>query len=149
MGSSSKIEFFRKLVLVTGVLNIVVYSTLLCPFTLKVLLNISNAMNNALGLGGMSFTIPLNTNHLVMIHVVAILVVCLGIMLVIASFDIINRAWFVFWEGLMRIMIFLYILLFVVCMNSLTLLLLFGTTDLIIGAVYVYFIFTIEGLSIK
>jgi hypothetical protein len=149
MASSSKIEFFRKWVLVTGVLNIVVYSALLFPFTLKVFLDISNAMSNALSLGGMSFPVPLNTNHLVMIHIVAILVVCLGIMLVIASFDIKNRAWFVFWEGLLRIIVFLYILFFVVCMNSATLLLLFGTTDLIIGAVYVYFIFTIEGLSVK
>jgi hypothetical protein len=91
----------------------------------------------------------LNTNHLVMIHIVGILVVCFGIMLVIASFDIMNRAWFVFWEGLMRIIVFLYLLFFVVCMNSITLLLLFGTTDLIIGTVYIYFIFTIEGLSVK
>ena len=149
MGSSSKIEFFRKLVLVTGILNIVVYSALLFPFTLRVFLNISNAMNNALGLGGMSFTVPLNTNHLVMIHIVGILVVCLGIMLVIASFDVLNRAWFIFWEGLLRILVFLYILYFVVCMNSITILLLFGATDLIIGSVYMYFIFTIEGLSIK
>lgn len=149
MTSSSKIEFFRKWVLVTGVFNIVVYSTLLFPFTLKVFLDISNAMNNALGLGGMIFPVPLNTNHLVMIHIVGILVVCFGIMLVIASFDIMNRAWFVFWEGLMRIIVFLYLLFFVVCMNSITLLLLFGTTDLIIGTVYLYFIFTIEGLSVK
>ena len=149
MASSSKIESFRKWVLVTGILNIVVYSTLLCPFTLKVLLDISNAMNNALGLGGMSFPIPSNTNHLVMFHIVGILVVCLGIMLVIASFDVMNRAWFVFWEGLLRILVFLYILFFVVCMNSITILILFGATDLIIGTVYMYFIFTIEGLSIK
>jgi len=149
MSSSSKVESFRKWVLVTGILNIVVYSTLLCPFTLKVLLDISNAMNNALGLGGMSFPIPSNTNHLVMIHIVGILVVCLGIMLVIASFDVMNRAWFVFWEGLLRILVFLYILFFVVCMNSITILILFGATDLIIGTVYMYFIFTIEGLSIK
>ena len=137
------------MVLVTGILNIVVYSALLFPFTLRVFLNISNAMNNALGLGGMSFTVPLNTNHLVMIHIVGILVVCLGIMLVIASFDVLNRAWFIFWEGLLRILVFLYILYFVVCMNSITILLLFGATDLIIGSVYMYFIFTIEGLSIK
>jgi hypothetical protein len=149
MTSSSKIEFFRKWVMVTGILNIVVYSVLLFPFTLKVLLDISNTMNNALGLGGMVFPVPLNTNHLVMIHIVGILVVCFGIMLVIASFDIMNRAWFVFWEGLMRIIVFLYLLFFVVCMNSITLLLLFGTTDLIIGTVYIYFIFTIEGLSVK
>jgi uncharacterized membrane protein HdeD (DUF308 family) len=84
-----------------------------------------------------------------MIHIVGILVVCLGIMLVIASFDVMNRAWFVFWEGLLRILVFLYILFFVVCMNSITILILFGATDLIIGTVYMYFIFTIEGLSIK
>jgi hypothetical protein len=149
MASSAKIEIFRKWVLGTGIFNIVVYSTLLFPFTLKVLLDISNAVNNALGLGGMSFPVPSNTNYLVIIHIVGILVVCLGIMLVIASFDIMNRAWFVFWEGLLRIIVFLYMLFFVVCMNSITLLLLFGTTDLIIGTVYMYFIFTIDGLSVK
>jgi len=149
MTSSSKIECFRKWVLGTGIFNIVVYSTLLCPFTLKVLLNISSAVNNALGLGGMSFPVPSNTNHLVMIHIVGVCVVCLGIMLVIASFDIMNRAWFVFWEGVLRIIAFLYILFFVVCMNSIAILILFGATDLIIGTVYMYFIFTIEGLSVK
>ena len=149
MESSAKVECFRKWVLGTGIFNIVVYSTLLFPFTFKVLLDISSAMNNALGLGGMSFPVPANTNHLVMIHVAGICVVCLGIMLVIASFDIMNRAWFVFWEGLLRIIVFLYLLFYVVCMNSIALLLLFGAADLIIGIVYMYFIFTIEGLSIK
>jgi uncharacterized membrane protein HdeD (DUF308 family) len=106
-------------------------------------------MNNALGLGGMSFPVPTNTNHLVMIHVVGICVVCLGIMLVVASFDVMKRAWFVFWEGLLRIIVFLYLLFYIVYMNSIALLLLFGVADLIIGIVYMYFIFTIEGLSIK
>ncbi len=149
MELSAKVEIFRKWVLGTGIFNIVVYSTLLFPFTVKVLLDISNAINNALGLGGMSFPVPANTNHLVMMHVVGICVVCLGIMLVIASFDVMKRAWFVFWEGLLRIIAFLYILFYVVCMNSIATLLLFGAADLIIGIIYMYFIFTIEGLSIK
>lgn len=142
-----KTDNFRKWVMGTGIFNIVVYSTLLLPFTVKILLDISAMLNAALGLGGMGFPVPSNTNHLVMIHIVGALVVFLGIMLIVASFDVVNRTWFIFWEALMRIVVFLYLLIFVVCMNSITILLLFGAADLVIGLIYLYYIFTMDRLS--
>jgi hypothetical protein len=109
MNAAVKTEHFRKWVLATGIFNVVVYSTLLFPFTMKILFDISSSLNTALGLGGMVFPIPANSNHQVMIHIVGIIVVSLGVMLIIASRDIVNRAWFVFWEGVLRIIVFLYV----------------------------------------
>jgi len=91
---------------------------------------------------------PENVNHLVLINLLGLLVVFLGILLVVASRDIQNRAWFVFWEGLARIFVFLFFLYYVLFRGGAQISLLFGITDLIIGIVYMYYIFTIKDLKI-
>ena len=79
---------------------------------------------------------------------ITFIVVFLGIFLIIASLDIEKRAWFVFWEGLTRIFVFLFFLYFVLFSSAAQILLLFGIIDLIIGIIYMYFIFTIKDLKL-
>ena len=83
-----------------------------------------------------------------MINILGLVVVFLGIFLIIASLDIEKRVWFVFWEGLTRIFVFLFFLYFVLFSSAAHILLLFGIIDLIIGIIYMYYIFTIKDLKI-
>lgn len=149
MTSSTKIVHFRQWVFWTGIFNVVAYGSLVCPFTLKTFFDISNALKNASGLGGAVFLLPSNVNNLLMINTVGLIVIFLGILLIIASFDIQNRAWFVFWEGWVRTIFFLYSLYFVIFKGAAQLLIVFGLIDLFIAIIYWYYIFTIEGLKIK
>jgi len=149
MSSAVKLGHFRKWVFWTGIFNIVAYGPLTCPFSLQIFVNISNRLGSAVGFGGAILSLPANVNNLVMINTLGILVVFLGILLVIASLDIQNRAWFVFWEGMIRIIFFLLSLYFIIFNNAGQILIVFGIVDLVIGIIYWYYIFTIEGLKIK
>ena len=148
MESSAKIEHFRRWVFWTGIFNIVAYSALLCPVTLKIFLSTSNGLGDALGLGGTVFSMPENVNHVIMINILGLLVVFLGIFLIMASLDIEKRVWFVFLEGLVRFFVFLFFLYYVLFSNAGQILLLFGIIDLIIGIICMYYIFTIKDLKI-
>ena len=148
MESSARIEHFRRWVFWTGIFNIVAYAALLCPITLKIFLSTSNGLGNALGLGGTVFSMPENVNHVIMINILGLLVVFLGIFLIMASFDIEKRAWFVFLEGLTRFFVFLFFFYYVLFSHAAQILLLFGIIDLIIGIIYMYYIFTIKDLKI-
>ena len=148
MSDSVKIIHFRWWVFWTGIFNIVAYASLLCPFTLKIFLCNSTDLSNALGFGGTVLSMPANVNHVIMINILGLIVVFLGIFLIIASLDIEKRAWFVFWEGLTRIFVFLFFLYFVLFSSAAQILLLFGIIDLIIGIIYMYYIFTIKDLKI-
>ena len=148
MESSAKMEHFRRWVFWTGIFNIVAYSALLCPVTLKIFLSTSNGLGDALGLGGTVFSMPENVNHVIMINILGLLVVFLGICFIMASLDIEKRAWFVFLEGLTRLFVFLFFFYYVLFSNAAQILLLFGIVDLIIGIIYMYYIFTIKDLKI-
>lgn len=148
MGSSAKTKNFRGWVFWTGIFNIVAYAPLLCPFTLKTFIGTSTGLSNALGLGGTVLSMPENVNHVIMINILGLIIVFLGIILIIASLDIENRAWFVFWDGLARFFVFLFFLYFVLFSSGAQILLLFGVIDLIIGIIYMYYIFTIKDLKI-
>jgi hypothetical protein len=147
MASSAKSEHFRKWVFWTGIFNIVAYLPLSCPYTLKIFMDTMKGLNQALGLGGSMLSLPLSVNNLLMINLLGVIIVFLGIFLIIASFDIENRAWFVFWEGLARILVFVIIVYFVLFKSAAHILVAFGVIDLIIGIIYMYYIFTIEGLK--
>jgi len=148
MSDSVKTVHFRWWVFWTGIFNIVAYAPLLCPFTLKSFFGTTTGLSNALGLGGTVLSMPENVNHVIMINILGLIVVFLGIFLIIASLDIEKRAWFVFWEGLTRIFVFLFFLYFVLFSSAARILLLFGIIDLIIGIIYMYYIFTIKDLKI-
>ena len=148
MEASAKVVHFRRWVLWTGVFNIVAYTPLLCPYTLKIFTDATTGLGNALGLGGTVFSMPENINHVIMINILGLIVVFLGIFLIVASLDIMNRAWFVFLEGLTRIFVFLFFLYYVLFTGAAQVLLLFGIIDLIIGLIYMYYIFTIKDLKI-
>ena len=148
MEASAKTEHFRLWVFWTGIFNIVAYGAMVCPFTLKTFFGASNSLGKFLGLGGTPFTMPQNVNLLVMINLLGLVVIFLGIFLIVASRDIRNRAWVVFWEGLARIFVFLFFLYFVLFKAGAHISLLFGVTDLIIGIIYMYYIFTIKDLKI-
>ena len=148
MSESAKTNHFRWWVFWTGIFNIVAYAPLLCPFTLKRFLGISAGLGHALGLGGTPLSMPENVNHVIMINILGLIVVFLGILLIVASVDIVKRAWFVFWEGLIRIAVFLFFLYVVLFSSAAQVLLLFGVIDLIIGLIYLYYIFTIKDVKI-
>jgi hypothetical protein len=148
MKDSVKTAHFRLWVFWTGIFNIVAYAALMCPYTLKIFLGTSAGLANAVGLGGTVLSTPENINHIVMINILGLLVVFLGIILIIAALDIEKRAWFVFWEGLTRIFVFLFFLYFVLFSSAAQILLLFGIIDLIIGIIYMYYILTIKELKI-
>ena len=148
MADSVKIVHFKWWVFWTGIFNIVAYAALMCPYTLKIFFGTSTSLSNALGLGGTVLSMPENVNNVIMINILGLIVVFLGIFLIIASLDIEKRAWFVFWEGLTRIFVFLFFLYYVLFSSAAQILLLFGIIDLIIGITYMYYIFTIEGLKI-
>jgi hypothetical protein len=139
---------FRWWVFWTGIFNIVAYAALLCPFTLKIFLDTSQGLSSTVGLGGTALSMPENVNNVIMINILGLIVVFLGIFLIIASLDIEKRAWFVFWEGLTRIFVFLFFLYFVLFGSAAHILLIFGIIDLIIGIIYMYYIFTIKDLKI-
>ena len=148
MADSVKSVHFKWWVFWTGIFNIVAYAALMCPFTLKIFFGTSTSLSNTLGLGGTVLSMPENVNHVIMINILGLIVVFLGIFLIIAALDIEKRAWFVFWEGLTRIFVFLFFLYYVLFSSAAQILLLFGIIDLIIGIIYMYYIFTIEGLKI-
>ena len=145
MPDSVKPVHFRWWVFWTGIFNIIAYAALLCPFTLKIFLGTSSGLGNALGLGGTVLSMPENVNHVIMINILGLIVVFLGIFLIIASLDIEKRAWLVFWIGVTKIFVFLFFVLF---SSAAQILLLFGIIDLIIGIIYMYYIFTIKDLKI-
>jgi len=148
MEFSEKKEHFRRWVFWTGIFNIVAYAALLCPFTMKIFFGTSSGLSNALGLGGTVFSMPENVNHVIMINILGLIVVFLGVFLIIASLDIEKRAWFVFWNGVTRILVFLFFLYYVLFSSAAQILLLFGVIDLVIGIIYIYYIFTIKELMI-
>ena len=149
MIASAKLQHFRQWVFWTGIFNIVAYGALVCPFSLKIFVNISNKLSSAVGLGGTVLSVPSNVNNLMMINTLGIFVVFLGIFLIISSMDIQNRAWFPFWEGLLRMTFFLLSLYFVIAKNAAQIVFVFGLVDLAIAIIYLYYIFTIKGLSLK
>ncbi|MBW2450332.1 MAG: hypothetical protein JRE92_07910 [Deltaproteobacteria bacterium] len=149
MIASAKLQHFRQWVFWTGIFNILAYGALVCPFTLKIFVSISNQLSGAVGLGGNVMSLPLNVNNLMMINTLGIFVVFSGIFLIVSSMDIQNRAWFPFWEGLLRIIFFLLSLYFVIAKNAAQIVFVFGLVDLVIAIIYLYYIFTIKGLSIK
>ena len=141
-----KMLHFKRWVFWTGIFNIVAYGSLICPFTLRMFINMQNNMGKSLGLGGSEFVFPVSVNNVLMINILGLIVVFLGIFLIIASFDIANRAWFVFWEGLVRIVVFFFCVYFVLAKDATQIMFGIGLVDLIIGLIYMYYIFTIEGL---
>ena len=145
MPDSVKPVHFRWWVFWTGIFNIIAYAALLCPFTLKIFLGTSSGLGNALGLGGTVLSMQENVNHVIMINILGLIVVFLGNFLIIASLDIEKRAWLVFWIGVTKIFVFLFFVLF---SSAAQILLLFGIIDLIIGIIYMYYIFTIKDLKI-
>ncbi|MBU1341656.1 MAG: hypothetical protein KKE44_23730 [Proteobacteria bacterium] len=148
MESHAKIKNFRQWVFWTGISNIIAYGALLCPITFKEFLNTSNRLGHSLGLGGTVFAMPENVNHVIMINILGLLVVFAGICLIVASFDIYKRTWFIFLEGLLRMIVFLFFFYYVLFSNAAQILLLFGIIDLTIGIIYMYYIFTIKDLKI-
>ena len=148
MERSMKMRRFRLWVFWTGVFNIVAYGALVCPYTLRLFVNMTNGLNEAFGLGGALAAMPVNVLNLMLINIFGLLIVFLGIFLIIASLDLEKRAWFVFWEGLARILVFIIILYFVLFKSAVQIAIAFGVADLIIGIIYMYYIFTIEGLRI-
>jgi len=146
---SPKLNNFKRWVFWTGIFNIVTYSSFLCPYTLKRFLAVNGKIENALGLSGIPLEFPVNINHLVLFHILGGVVVFLGVMLIVASLDIKHRAWFVFYEGLIRIMAFIFILYYVILRNAAQIIVIFGAIDLIIGLIYMYYIFSIKELKIK
>ena len=146
---SKKLNHFKQWVFWTGIFNIVTYSSFLCPFTFKKFLKVNAIIENTLGLGGAPLVLPTDINHLILIHILGVVVVLLGIMLVVASFDILNRAWYVFYEGVIRILVFFYILYFVISSNATHSMVIFGGVDLIIGLIYMYYIFSIKEIKIR
>ena len=142
-----KLLHFKRWVLWTGIFNIVAYGSLICPFTLTTFINMQNNMGKSLGLGGSKFVFPVSVNNLLMINILGLIVVFLGIFLIVASFDIKNRSWFVFWEGLLRIIVFFFCIYFVLVKDASQMMFGIGLVDLIIGLIYMYYIFTIEGLK--
>ncbi len=148
MMTSDKTRRFARWVFWTGIYDIVAFGGLVCPFTLKIFFSISNGLNNALGLGGTLAGLPTNVNNLLMINTLGLILVFLGIMLIVASLDIEKRAWFVFWEGLIRIIFFILSLYFILFKGAAQIVFVFGVIDLIIAVIYLYYIFTIEGLRI-
>ena len=149
MSLPQKLNHFRAWVFWTGIFNIVAYLPLVCPFTLKQFMTVSNALNSAVGLGGTPLTFPADPTNLMLINLLGIFIVVFGIVLVIASLDIQTRAWIVFWEGCIRILAFFNIVYFVLVKNSAGILIGFGVIDLIIGLIYMYYIFSIKELKIK
>jgi hypothetical protein len=148
MMTSDKTGRFRKWVFWTGIYDIVAFGGLACPFTLKMFLSVSNGLNEALGLGGTLAAFPVNVNNLLMINTLGVILIFLGIMLIVASLDIEGRAWFVFWEGLIRIIFFILSFYVILFKGAAQIVLVFGIIDLIIAVIYLYYIFTIEGLKI-
>jgi len=138
MIASAKLQHFRQWVLWTGIFNIVAYGALACPYTLQIFVNISNRLSSAVGLGGTVLSLPSNVNNLIMINTLGIFVVFLGIFLIISSMDIQNRAWFPFWEGLLRIIFFLTSLYFVIAKNAAQIVFVFGFVGLVIAIIYMY-----------
>jgi hypothetical protein len=148
MITSVRTERFRKWVFWTGIYDFVGFGGVACPFRLKIFLGISNGLNKALGLGGTLGALPTNVNNLLMINTLGVILVFLGILLIIASLDLEKRAWFVFWEGLIRIVFFVLSLYFILFKSVAPIVLIFGVIDLIIAIIYMYYIFTIDGLKI-
>jgi hypothetical protein len=148
MMTSDKTGRFRRWVFWTGIYDIVAFGVLACPFTLKMFLSVSNGLNEALGLGGTLAAFPVNANNLLMINTLGVILIFLGIMLIVASLDIERRAWFVFWEGLIRIIFFILSFYVILFKGAAQIVFVFGIIDLIIAVIYLYYIFTIEGLKI-
>ena len=146
MEKSAKLLHFKRWVFWTGVFNIVAYAALACPFTFTTFLNMQNNMGKSLGLGGSEFVFPASVNNLLMINILGLIVIFLGIMLIVASFDIENRAWFVYWEALIRISVFFICVYFVFAKDASQIMFGIGLIDLIIGGIYMYYIFSIAGL---
>jgi len=141
-----KMLHFKRWTFWTGIFNIVAYFSLVCPFTLRMFIDMQNNMGKSMGFGGSEFAFPMNANNLFMINSLGLIIVFLGIFLIIASFDIANRSWFVFWEGVLRILVFVISVYFVLAMDASQMVFGIGLIDLIIGLIYMYYIFTIEGL---
>ncbi len=146
MEMTDKLAHFKRWVFWTGIFNIVVYTPLASPYSLQIYIDILNALIASLGLSGSVFSFPMNINNLVIINVFGFVIGFLGILLIIASFDLENRAWFVFWEGILRIAAFFMCAYFFLFKDASQMVLIFGLSDLIIGGIYQYYIFTIEGL---
>jgi hypothetical protein len=141
-----RVNRFSLWVFWTGLFNILAYIWMTCPRTLETFLNLTNSLNKALRLGGAPLLVSGNVNDVLLINILGMIVVFLGVMLIMAALEIEKRAWFVFLEGLIRIFAFLFILYAILFMNAARILLLFGLADLIIGIIYLYYIFTIEAL---
>ncbi|MBT8349981.1 MAG: hypothetical protein KJO26_01930 [Deltaproteobacteria bacterium] len=145
---SAKIKHFKLWVFWTGVFNIISYTALTCPFTLEKFMATTNSLSRLFGLGGSPLSLPVNSGNLMMINLFGFFIIVLGILLIIASFDIQNRSWYVFWEGVIRVFAFLYILYFVLLKDAAQILFLFGTIDLVIAFIYFYYIFSIKEIRI-
>jgi hypothetical protein len=148
MDSADRTRRFAHWVFWTGVFNIVAYIPFTCPYTLQRFYEISNNLSRSFGLGGTLLTVPVDVNFMLAVNMLGAVVVLLGIMLVIASLNIELRAWFVFYEGLTRFVAFGFIFYFVLFKSADQILFLYGLIDLVIGVVYMYYIFTIDDLRI-
>jgi hypothetical protein len=141
-----KLLHFKRWVFWSGVITSVLYLPWTCPFTFRPYQNITNNMAKSLGLSGPEYVFPMNLNNLYLIYGLGIILVFWGIFLILASFDIKNRAWLVFWMGLCNFVLVLYGIYFVLALGSNQIMIGFISIDLIFGLIYMYYIFTIEGL---
>ncbi len=148
MTSSTKTTHFRQWVFWTGIFQVVAFGALVCPFTSKIFLSSLSALNKTIGLGGAAFVFPSNVHNFLMIYSLGVSAIVFGIFLIIASFDIENRAWFVFWDALGRVIFFLICIYFAFFKNASQMLFVGGSLDLFLGSVLLYYIFTIKGLKI-
>jgi len=148
MDSAAATRRFSRWVFWTGIFNIVAYIPFTCPYTLKRFYEISNNLSRCFDLGGTLLTVPADVNYMLTMNVLGAVVVFLGIMLVIASLNIEMRAWFVFYEGLIRFAAFGFIFYFVFFKGAGQILFLLGVIDLIIAVIYMYYLFTIDDLRI-
>ncbi len=146
MTTSTKTRLFKRWVFWTGTLNIAACICVCCPFLLKRVFDISNWTSKTIGLGGTALVLPANVNNQLLIVFFGLLLGFLGITLIMASFEIEKRAWFVFWSAWLKIVVCVVCFTFVFARNASQMVLLAGVADLVIGGVYLYGVYTIEGL---
>lgn len=135
------IRNFRRLLVFSGIFNIIIASPLILPGVADRYLFLLSDLNFALHFGGVPFVRPVHPAHSLLINTAGIDLVLIGSMVLYASFDPQGRRGIVLLNAVGRLLFAAVTCYYVLVMNLMRLVLLVGFIDVVISIGIIGFLF--------
>jgi len=135
---------FKKLLLFSGLFNIIFAFPLAVPFAFQEYLDLLSSFNQRLQLGGLPIPPVGDGVHALLINTVGIDLILIGGVVLYAAYDPTKRTGIPLLNAVGRTMFFFIILYYIIAFNIARIVLVFGIIDVVISAGFIFFIWKLR-----